>query len=228
MGCRLSLMYRMKRSQFMDQINIAVVDDHELFREGIILVLRQIRGFNVVFDAASGYDFIKYLQTSKPDIVLMDINMPGMNGVETTIKALQKYPDLKVIALTMLSDTLHSMQMIEAGVRGFVLKKGNKGELRQAVTEVFNGGNYFSQEILQTLACRSLRNPHGDNQFTNRELEVLDLVCKGLTSQEIADKLFISAKTVEGHRTSIFQKTNVRNIAALIVWALHNDFLTME
>ncbi len=212
----------------MDQIDIAVVDDHELFREGIILVLRQIHCFKVVFDAASGYDFIEYLQTSKPDVVLMDINMPGMNGVETTIKALEKYPDLKVIALTMLSDTLHSTQMIEAGAKGFVLKKGNKSELRQAVTEVFNGGNYFSQEILQTLACRSLRRPHGDNQLTGRELEVLDLVCKGLTSQEIADKLFISAKTVEGHRTNIFQKANVRNTAALILWALHNNFLTME
>jgi DNA-binding NarL/FixJ family response regulator len=212
----------------VDQINIAVVDDHELFREGIILVLRQIRGFNVVFDATSGYDFIKYLQTSKPDVVLMDINMPGMNGVETTVKALEKYPDLKIIALTMLSDTLHSTQMIEAGVKGFVLKKGNKNELRQAVTEVFNGGNYFSQEILQNLACQSLRHPRGDNQLTNRELEVLDLVCKGLTSQEIADKLFISAKTVEGHRTNIFQKANVRNTAALVLWALRNNFLTLE
>ncbi len=212
----------------MEQIDIAVVDDHELFREGIILVLRQVRGFNVVFDAASGYDFIKYLQTSKPDVVLMDINMPGMNGVETTIKALEKYPDLKVIALTMLTDTLHSTQMIEAGAKGFVLKKGNKSELRQAVTEVFNGGNYFSQGILQTLASRSLRHPRGDNELTDRELEVLDLVCKGLTSQEIADKLFISAKTVEGHRTNIFQKANVRNTAALVLWALHNNFLTIE
>lgn len=228
MVCRPTSTYRMKRWLPVEQIDIAVVDDHELFREGIILVLRQIRGFNVVFDAASGYDFLKYLQTSKPDVVLMDINMPGMNGVETTIKALQKHPDLKVIAVTMLSDTLHSMQMIEAGVKGFVLKKGNKNELRQAVTEVFNGGNYFSQEILQTLACRLLRHPRGDNQLTNRELEVLDLVCKGLTSQEIADKLFISAKTVEGHRTNIFQKANVRNTAALVLWALHNNFLTME
>jgi DNA-binding NarL/FixJ family response regulator len=212
----------------MDQINIAVVDDHELFREGIILVLRQIRGFNVVFNAARGNDFLEYLETSKPDVVLMDINMPGMNGVETTVKALEKYPNLKVIALTMLSDTLHSMQMIEAGVKGFLLKKGNKNELRQAVTEVFNGGNYFSQEILQNLVCQSLRHPRGDNQLTNRELEVLDLVCKGLTSQEIADKLFISIKTVEGHRTNIFQKANVRNTAALVVWALHNNFLSME
>jgi DNA-binding NarL/FixJ family response regulator len=212
----------------VEEIDIAVVDDHELFREGITLVLRQIRGFKVVCNAASGYDFLKYLQTSKPDVVLMDINMPGMNGVETTVKALEKYPDLKVIALTMLSDTLHSTQMIEAGVKGFMLKKGNKSELRQAVTEVFNGGNYFSQEILQTLASRSLRNPRSNNQFTNRELEVLDLVCKGLTSQEIADRLFISAKTVEGHRTNIFQKANVRNTSALILWALHNNFVTME
>ena len=212
----------------MEEIDIAVVDDHELFREGITLVLRQVRGFKVVCNAASGYDFLKYLQTSKPDVVLMDINMPGMNGVETTIKALQKYPDLNVIALTMLSDTLHSTQMIEAGAKGFMLKKGNKNELRQAVTEVFNGGNYFSQEILQTLACRSLRNPRSNNQFTNRELEVLDLVCKGFTSQEIADKFFISAKTVEGHRTNIFQKANVRNTAALVLWALHNNFLRIE
>jgi DNA-binding NarL/FixJ family response regulator len=218
----------MKRLQPVDQINIAVVDDHELFREGITLVLKQIRGFNIVCTASSGHAFLQYLQTSKPDVVLMDINMPGMNGVETTIKAREQYPELNVIALTMFSDTLHSMQMIEAGVKGFVLKKGNKNELRQAVTDVFNGGNYFSQEILQGLASRSLRNPRGDDQFTVRELEVLDLVCRGLTSQEIADKLFISAKTVEGHRTNIFQKANVRNTAALVLWALRNNFLTLE
>jgi len=212
----------------VERIDIAVVDDHELFREGIILVLSQIHGFNVVIDAASGSEFLRRMETSKPDVVLMDINMPGLNGAETTAKALETYPDLKVIALTMLSDTLHSLQMVEAGVKGFMLKKGNKNELRQAITDVFNGGSYFSPEILQSLAIRSLRNHHGASQFTNRELEVIDLVCRGFTSIEIAEKLFISAKTVEGHRTNIFQKAHVRNTAELVLWALRNNFLSLE
>jgi DNA-binding NarL/FixJ family response regulator len=212
----------------MKRIGIAVVDDHDLFRDGIKLVLQQIPSFRIIFDASDGESFLEKLKKEQPDVVLMDVNMPRMDGATATAKALTIYPELKIIALTMFSDQLHYSQMIQAGVKGFVLKKGNKSELRQAVTDVVNGGNYFSQEILQTLASRSLRNPRGDNQFTIRELEVLDLVCRGFTSQEIADKLFISAKTVEGHRTNIFQKTNARNTAALILWALHNNFLTME
>ena len=212
----------------MKQIKIAIIDDHDLFREGIKLVLGQIENFEVVFDTSSGFLFLEFMQNSLPDVVLMDINMPVIDGVETTQKALQLNENLKVIALTMFSDTTHYTQMIDAGIKGFILKKSNKFELQQAINTVYSGGNYFSQEIMQKLAFQSVNFASALNQFTHRELDVLQLVCKGLTTHEISDKLFISAKTVEVHRSNIFHKTNVRNICELIVWAIKNNYFSVE
>ncbi|MFZ4401975.1 MAG: response regulator [Bacteroidales bacterium] len=212
----------------MKQIKIAIIDDHDLFREGIKLVLGQIENFEVVFDTSSGLLFLEFLQNSLPDVVLMDINMPVIDGIETTQKALELQPNLKVIALTMFSDTTHYTQMIDAGIKGFILKKSNKFELQQAINAVYSGGNYFSQEIMQKLAFQSVNFASVLNQFTHRELDVLHLVCKGLTTQEISEKLFISTKTVEVHRSKIFQKTDVRNICELIVWAIKNNYFSVE
>jgi DNA-binding NarL/FixJ family response regulator len=211
----------------MTEINIAVIDDHDLFREGIKLVLSQIDGFNVVFDASDGNQFVDALNHLKVDIVLMDIEMPAINGIQATINALRVNPDLKVIALTMFSDTGHYTQMINAGVKGFILKKTNKFELQQAITTVYQGCSYFSQEIMKKMAFQSIHsNPC--NQLTAREMDVLDLICKGLTSQEIAEKLFISVKTVEVHRSNIFLKTKVRNTAELIIWAVKTNLITID
>ena len=199
----------------MKQIEIAVVDDHDLFREGIMLVLGQIPEFHVMFDASGGESFLEKLGAQCPDIVLMDVNMPRMDGAAATAQALSLHPGLKIIALTMFSDHLHYSQMIRAGVMGFMLKKGNKQELQQAINEVSRGGVYFSPAILQKLALRMFGKDK-ELQLTARELDVLGLVCSGLTSHEIADRLFISFKTVEGHRTNIFQKTGVRNTTCLL------------
>ncbi|MEI6853880.1 MAG: response regulator transcription factor [Bacteroidota bacterium] len=211
----------------MEPINIAIVDDHDLFREGICLVLGQIENFEVVFNTSNGNLFLEFLQSCIPDVVLMDINMPIIDGIETTRKALEICPALKVIALTMFSDTSHYTQMIHAGIKGFILKKSNKFELQQSINTVYGGGNYFSQEILQKMAFQSLNFQDHADKFTLRELEVLHLVCKGQTSQEISDKLFISVKTVETHRNNIFQKARVRNSSELIVWALKNNYFSI-
>jgi len=210
----------------MERIDIAVVDDHDLFREGLMLVLRQIPGFNVVFDASDGESFLAKLGKHRPDIVLMDINMPRLDGVAATAQSLALQPDLKIIALTMFSDQLHYSQMIQAGVKGFMLKKGNKQELQQAITEVFSEGAYFSREILQKVALHTLRRAE-DKLFTPREVVVIGLVCSGLTSPEIAARLGISIKTVEGHRTNLFQKTGVRNSTELVLWAVRHEYLTI-
>jgi len=212
----------------MEQIKIAIIDDHDLFREGIKLVVGQIENFEVIFDTSNGNLFLDFLQNSIPDVVLMDISMPIIDGVETTRKAIELRPDLNVIALSMFSDFTHYTQMINAGVKGFILKKSNKFELQQAINAVFMGGNYFGQEILQKMAFQNVHFSAGSNQLTHRELDIINLVCKGLTSQEISDKLFISLKTVEVHRTNIFHKTDVRNIGELIVWAIKNNYFTIE
>lgn len=212
----------------MKQIKIAIIDDHDLFREGIKLVLGQIDNFDVVFNSSSGISFLEFLQNSSPDVVLMDINMPVIDGIETTKKAIEMHPELKVVALTMFSDTIHYTRMINAGVKGFILKKSNKFELEQAINTVYSGGNYFSQEILQKMAFKSVNFSSDNDKFTVRELEVINLICKGFTSLEISEKLFISIKTVEVHRTNIFRKSEVRNIGELIVWAIKNNYFSID
>ena len=212
----------------MAEIQIAIVDDHDLFREGIRLVLNQIEGFHVVYDTSNGNQFVEMLDTTEIDIVLMDIEMPVINGIQTTIKALQFKPELKVIALTMFSDTGHYMQMIQAGVKGFVLKKANKFELEQAILAVYQGGNYFSQEILRNLAFHYSDKSMVNDRMTGREIEIMVLICQGMTSHEISDQLYIALKTVETHRSNIFLKAGVKNTAGLIVWAIKNDYYTVE
>jgi len=212
----------------MEKIRIAVIDDHDLFREGIILVLNQIEGFEVVFDSPDGRLFVEALAGTGVDVALMDIEMPALGGALTTQRALEVKPGLRVIALTMFSDTGHYTQMIQAGVKGFILKKANKYELEQAILAVHRGGNYFSQEIMQQLAFRYNARANGEEELSTREMEIVVLICEGLTSQEISERLHISAKTVETHRSNIFLKAGVRNVAGLIAWAVRNQHYSIS
>jgi len=209
-------------------INIAIVDDHEMFREGLVLVLGQIENINIVGDFNSGNSFLADLANLDVDIVLMDIKMEGMNGIETTQKAKAIKPDLKVIAVTMFIEDSYYMQMINAGAHGFVLKKAGKYELAQAIQEVNKGANYFSQEILQKMAFKAISGKENkENQLSSREVEVLQLICKGLSTKEISENLFISQKTVEVHRSNILRKSDQKNIAQLVIWAIKNNYTTI-
>ena len=152
----------------MKKIKIAIIDDHDLFREGIRLVIGQIENFEVIFDTSNGNLFLEFLKNSLPDVVMMDISMPIIDGVETTRKAVEIRPNLNVIALTMFSDMTNYTQMIDAGVKGFILKKSNKFELQQAINAVFSGGNYFSQEILQKMAFQSVHCSETSEPLTHR------------------------------------------------------------
>jgi len=212
----------------MEKIRLAIIDDHNLFREGIVLVLNQIDGIEVVFDTSDGNRFVEALHETEVDVALMDIEMPVIGGALTTEKALKVKPDLKVIALTMFSDTGHYTQMIQAGVKGFILKKANKFELEQAIREVHKGGACFSQEILQKLAFRHQGKTKGSEELTTREMEIMVLICQGFTSQEISERLYISSKTVETHRANLFLKADVRNVAGMIAWAIRNQFYSVE
>ncbi len=209
-------------------IKVAVVDDHELFREGLVLVLNQIDNIQIVADFDSGNAFLQSLNDLDLDIVLMDIKMDGFSGIETTIKAKASKPNLKIIAVTMFVEDSYYLQMINAGAHGFVLKKAGKYELAQAITEVHKGGNYFSQEILQKMAFKAINTEmHPEEQLTARETEVLQLICKGLSTKEIGEKLFISQKTVEVHRANLLRKTDCKNVAQLVIWSLKNNYSSL-
>jgi len=212
----------------MEKIRLAIIDDHNLFREGILLVLNQIDGIEVVYDTSDGNRFVEALHQTEVDVALMDIEMPAIGGALTTERALKAKPELKVIALTMFSDSGQYTQMIQAGAKGFILKKANKFELEQAIREVQMGGTYFSQEILQKLAFRQPGKTTGIAELTTREMEIMVLICQGFTSQEISERLYISCKTVDTHRANLFLKTDVRNVAGLISWAIRHQFYTVE
>lgn len=209
-----------------DTIHIAIVDDHELFRDGLRLVLQHINPSFEIYEACNGAEFLNMLKSQVPDLVLMDINMPVLSGRETITRALEACPDLKIIAVTMYGEEIYYLQMIESGVKGIILKKSGKVELKKAIQEVLDGGNFFSQEILKKMAIRlNRKNSEKYNDLTEREFEILINVCNGLTNNEIGDRLFISPKTVEVHKSNIFKKTNVKNSAQLVIYAIKKGLI---
>ncbi|MBN1159236.1 MAG: response regulator transcription factor [Bacteroidales bacterium] len=212
----------------MERISVVLVDDHKLFREGLILLLKNISLVNEIHEAADGNDFMDSMkQGEKPDIVFMDIDMPNLNGIEATRQALQMYPDLKIIALSMYSDEDYYTQMIEAGVKGFILKNSGIRDVELAIQYVMEGKNYFSQEILDSLLVNLNRNkqPLKKTDLSDREEEVLYHICKGLSNQEIADRLFISKRTVDKHRENLLFKTGSNNTAGLVMFAIKNKIV---
>lgn len=209
---------------------IVIVDDHTLFREGLKLILEMYFDEAVITEAPDGKSFLEMLGKTKPDIVLMDINMPGMDGAEATAKALGIYPDLNIIALSMFGDEEFYQKMIEAGVKGFVLKNSEMAEVKDAIETVLSGDRYFSRDLLYKVVKNighQNETDANDPELTEREFEILAQVCKGLSNQEIADKLFISKRTVDKHRANILLKTNSKNTAQLVMNAIKNRWISL-
>ncbi len=212
----------------MQKINLIIVDDHKLFREGLKLLLGSLEEIGEVLEAADGEVFLNMIRNYTPDLVLMDIEMPHINGIEATTRALEMYPDLKIMALSMYGDEEYFQKMIDAGVCGFLLKNSEFSEVRKAILTAAQGNNYFTEEILYRLVSRMKSKPPQSETapaLSDREVEVLQLICKGLSNQEIADKLFISKRTVDHHRASLLTKTDTRNTASLVIYAIKHKLI---
>jgi len=212
-----------------EKLKIIIVDDHEFFRKGLVFVLNKMPFAEVVGEATNGREFLDSLDNQQVDIVLMDINMPNMNGAEATRQALAKLPDLKIIALSSHEEEDYLETMIDAGVKGFLLKNIDKDTLNRALLAVSQDKPYFSEEFMpyftRKYSSGKSSGTNNDNQLSKRELEVLQLIASGFSNQEIADKLFISLRTVTNHRASLYQKTNVNNTAALLSLAIRNKWV---
>ena len=204
---------------------IIIVDDHTLFRNGLRILLNNMENYLVVAEAANGKQFLDLLEKEIPDLVLLDINMPVMDGIEAATIAHEKYPDLKIITLSMYGEEDYYYKMVNAGVKGFVLKNSDIKEVKNALDLVYEGGSYFSSELLQNLV-NSLKSSAKAKEFhtelSERETEILILICQGLSNQEIGDKLFISKRTVDKHRANILEKSESKNTAQLVVYAIKN------
>lgn len=211
---------------------IIIVDDHPLFREGMKLLIEKEGIGEVIAEAENGRVFLDLLENHKPDLVLMDIEMPVMDGLEATKKAMAYRPDLKILALTMLSQKDNYTGMINAGAIGFVLKTSGKQELEKAIKTVIGGESYFSNELLRQIILnlgKQQSNPGNsagiDINFTDREFEVLQHFCQGLTATEIAGKLCRSIKTIEAHRSKLLEKTGTKNTINLVLYAIKNKLV---
>lgn len=220
---------------------IFLVDDHTLFRNGLRGLLDSRDDCHVVGEASSGEEFLEKLPASDIDVVFMDIAMTGISGVEATARALEIRPDLKVITLSMFGDEDYYFRMVSVGAKGFLLKSSDIDEVIAAIETVATGGSYFSQELLSSLvsSLRTTPQPNArrddesedevsdgdDDTLSERELEVLLEICRGLSNQQIADKLFISKRTVDKHRANILAKTGCPNTANLVVYAIKHNLV---
>jgi len=214
----------------MKPINIAIVDDHNLFRNGLRLLLNKSCShlIHTIYEATNGVEFLSLLEKNKIDLALMDIAMPFMNGIEATEKALIKDKNIKIIALTMYDDDDYYFRMIKAGVKGFLLKESDINEVKKAIETVIKGNSYFSVDTLCNLIKKKENVKNSENNtfdLTARELEILYFICQGLSNNEIAEKLFISKRTVDKHRSNILFKTNCKNTANLVMFAIKNDLV---
>jgi len=213
-------------------IKIMLVDDHLLFREGIKLLIETEGMGEVIAEAPNGKVFLDIFETLDPDLVLMDIEMPVMGGIEATAKAIELKPSLKILLVTMLDMSNDYAKLINTGAMGCVLKSAGKQELENAITTVINGESYFSNALLRKIILDfgkqkpAYAQPSASGiECSERELEVLQYLCEGYSVTEIADKISRSVKTVEAHRAKLLQKTDSRNTVNLVLFAIKNKLI---
>ena len=214
----------------IETVKIIVVDDHVIFRNGLKMVLGKLKYAKVIAEASNGADFMELLKQNEPDVILMDIAMPVMNGIDATINALKIKPNLKIIALTMFNEDEYIQSMIDAGVKGFLIKNINKETLDKAIQTVLNGGNYYSEELFDffTKQIAKEEKPKTDEiKLTRREKEILQLVCEGLSNQEIADILFVSERTIVGHKSNLLSKMGCKNTIGMMSYAIKNKLVVL-
>lgn len=204
--------------------SIIIADDHRMFRESIRIILSGKKVARVIAEASNGKELIDLLNIHKPDMVLMDIAMPEMDGIEATKIAIEKQPDIKILVLSSFDDEQYYYNMLEAGVKGFLLKNAGIIELKNAIDEVSNGGVWFSPVLIQKMLKKINSKPKKEKEaeLTEREIEILKLICESLTNEQIAEKLFISVETVKWHRANLLAKSGCSNSAGLVIYAIRN------
>jgi len=217
-----------------DIIKIVIADDHEIFRDGLALMLSRQPHLVLVAQAEDGNELINLVKEHQPKIVLTDIKMPRMDGIEATTYLTQNFPSVKIIALSMFDEENLIIEMLEAGAKGYLLKNADKREILEAIEQVSQDKVFYCQHTsakLATMIVKSKFNPLKKSEkinFNDREIDIIKLICQQFTAQEIGDKLFLSKRTVEGYRTKILEKINAKNTAGVVIYALKHQMINEE
>ncbi len=204
----------------MNKIKILIADDHTILRDGIVSLLQTEQAFDVTGTAGNGYEVMELISKNEYDVCLLDINMPGLDGIETAKLLKEKKPGIKIIMLTTYNDAEIISEMVQIGVAGYLLKNSDKEELVEAIYKVMKGRHYFSEEV-ENIILQGLTQSKSNDviTLTERELEVMNFLAKEYTNDKIATALHISYRTVETHRKNIMQKTKAHNLAGLLKYA---------
>ncbi len=208
-------------------IKVLIADDHVIVAESLSILIDTMDGIEVIGTANNGWQVLTFLETNAVDVVLTDLQMPLMNGIETTIRVREKYPNVRVMLLTMSEEPAVIKEALVAGVDGYIMKRAERKELERAIKLVAIGQKYYSQEVIMRLAqMPNLNTPNGRDDvgenpsLTPREIEVMQLVIKDLSNSEIADRIMVSSTTVETHRRNLMKKLNVKTALGLMRWAM--------
>lgn len=211
-------------------VKIAVVDDHLLFRNGIVSLLKEYDFMDIVFQASNGLELLKMVGDNRPDVVLLDIQMPGMDGITATVRLKELYPEIKIIILTMHNEDEYIFDLMTKGANGFVQKNKSLDVLVEAIQSVTEKGYYYNDHITNVLLNNGgehLKTPGtgGVSELTGREREIVKLICAQKTIREIAEILEISPRTVDTHKNNIFVKTGAKNIIGVALYAVQNKLI---
>lgn len=208
---------------------ILIVDDHQMFIDGIKSILRKQDTYKVVAEALNGFNALEIIKSQDIDILITDISMPEMSGIELTRKVKELYPQIKVLVVSMHNDLSIVSEILSAEAEGYILKNTGKKELTDALTKITNDGTFYSNDVLSVmlqLVKPEIKKQVEIRQLSEREIEVLKLIADELSSEQIAEKLFISKRTVDTHRINIMTKTNSKTLVGLIKYAVRNSLIS--
>lgn len=207
-------------------IKVVIADDHEIFRDGLKLMLKKADSIDLIGEAADGKELIKLIEATRPDVVITDIKMPVMDGVDATKHIRQHFPGVQVIALSMFDDEQLILEMLDAGAQGYLLKNSDKFEITDAVESVFEGKNYYckftSGKLAKLIALQrdQKEKKKKEAEFSEKEIEIIKLICQEFTNKEIGEKVFLSSRTVEGYRMKILEKMDAKNTVGIVIEAI--------
>jgi DNA-binding NarL/FixJ family response regulator len=218
------------------KIKIILADDELLFRKGISFLLQREENIEIIFEVSNGSELLSFLKESTihPDIIMMDLKMPLLNGVEATKIINSDFPKIKIIALTSYDSKSFIANMINIGAVSYLIKNSTPAEMIETINEVSEKGFHYNDNVLQVIhdgilaSTTKIKSTFDEDYLTNREKEILQLICMQLSTNDIAEKLFISNRTVDGHRNNLLLKTESKNVAGLVVYAIQNKIISID